>query len=129
MYDDMIDDLARWRKLTLYNRDTDWIVASPRMRGRQPYWPDAVIKHIRATAREAGITKHLSWHVFRHSFATLLHANGEDVKTVQRLLRHATPKLTMETYVHSVQPRERAAQKKVVSMVRPKVPVLTDRVQ
>lgn len=33
-----------------------------------------------------GITKHLNWHVFRHTFSTLLAANGEDVKTVQSLI-------------------------------------------
>ena len=34
-----------------------------------------------------GIHKNIGWHTFRHSFGTLLEANGEDVKTVQELLR------------------------------------------
>jgi integrase len=127
--DEMIEDLLRWRCVTPYCKDDDWIFASPRLKGRGPYWPDAVMKHIRKVAKDAGITKHLSWHVFRHSFATLLHTNGEDVKTVQRLLRHSTPKLTLDTYIHSVQPRERAAQKKVVEMITPVIPQLSKSIQ
>jgi pimeloyl-ACP methyl ester carboxylesterase len=60
------------------------------MRGKQPYWPDNLMKrHIRPVAKANGIHKKIGWHTFRHSFGTLLKANGEDVKTVQELLRHA----------------------------------------
>ena len=66
--------------------DGDWVFASPRMKGKQPYWPDNLMKrYIRPVARQAGITKNIGWHTFRHSFGTLLKANGEDVKTVQEL--------------------------------------------
>jgi site-specific recombinase XerD len=54
------------------------------MKGKQPYWPDNLMKrYIRPVAREVGINKNIGWHTFRHSFGTLLKANGEDVKTVQ----------------------------------------------
>jgi site-specific recombinase XerD len=36
----------------------------------------------------AKILKHVGWHSFRRTFSTLLNANGEDIKTVQELLRH-----------------------------------------
>ncbi len=94
--DAMIADLLSWRADTKYAKDEDWVLASPRRKGRQPYWPDALMKrHIRPAAKRAGITKHLTWHVFRHTFSTLLIANGEDVKTVQTLLRHSSPLLTL----------------------------------
>jgi integrase len=32
----------------------------------------------------------------------LLKANGEDIKTVQELLRHATIKMTLEVYAQAV---------------------------
>lgn len=66
--------------------------------------------HIAPAATRAGITKHLSWHVFRHTFSTMLAANGEDVKTVQALLRHANPSITMSIYTHAVSAKKRAAQ-------------------
>ena len=39
--------------------------------------------------------------------ATLLHANGEDVKVVQELLRHALAKITLDTYRQSRPPSAR----------------------
>ena len=52
-------------------------LASPRMKGKQPYWPDNLMKrYIRPVARKAGIDKNIGWHTFRHSFGTLLKANG-----------------------------------------------------
>ncbi|HET9697362.1 MAG TPA: tyrosine-type recombinase/integrase, partial [Terriglobales bacterium] len=65
------------------------------------------------------ITKHLTWHTFRHSFTNLLLENGEDVKTVQAMMRHANPNVTLAVYAHAVDRKKRAAQSKVVQMVLP----------
>ncbi|MDA3844675.1 MAG: site-specific integrase [Candidatus Kapabacteria bacterium] len=43
---------------------------------------------IRAIAKEAGITKHISFHVGRHTFATWLITRGVDIYTVSKLLGH-----------------------------------------
>jgi len=88
------------------------------MKGAQPYWPDNLIKrYIRPVARRAGIHKNIDWHTFRHSFGTLLKANGEDVKTVQELLRHANSRITLDVYTQAVNSNKRAAQSKVVRMM------------
>jgi integrase len=76
--------------------------------------------HVQPVAQKLGITKKLSWHTFRHTFSSLLKANGEDVKVVQELLRHVTSRTTLETYTQALSPQKRAAQSKVVSMIRPK---------
>jgi hypothetical protein len=35
----------------------DWVFASPTMKGKQPYWPDNLMKrYIRPVAQKAGIT-------------------------------------------------------------------------
>ena len=48
------------------------------MKGKQPYWPDNLMKrYVTPVARQAGITKNISWHTLRHSFGTLLKSNGE----------------------------------------------------
>lgn len=52
-------------------------------------------------------------HVFRHSYATLLKGNGEDVKTVQESLRHSTVTMTMETYTQAIPEHVRQAQVRV----------------
>jgi integrase len=65
------------------------------------------------------IAKRVSWHTFRRTYMTLLHANGEDVKVVQELLRHSSAKVTMDIYAQAQMPAKRAAQQKVVEMIRP----------
>ena len=51
------------------------------------------------SAARAGITKHVSCHCCRHSFATHLFENGVDIKYIQALLGHVDPKST-EVYIH-----------------------------
>jgi site-specific recombinase XerD len=55
----------------------------------------------------------VTWQVFRHSYATLLKGNGEDVKTVQESLRHSTVRMTMETYTQAIPEHVRQPQEKV----------------
>ncbi len=111
--------LIDWRGRTPFNSEEDWVFASPEMFGQQPYWPDSALrKIIRPAAIRAGITKHIGWHTFRHSFATLLKANGEDVKTVQESLRHANSRITLDTYTQAVSPAKRKAQARIVESIR-----------
>ena len=89
-----------------------WETASLAERGNADY--------IQPAARKLGINKKMSWHTFRHTFSTLLKGNGEDVKVVQELLRHSTAKMTLDTYTQALSPQKRAAQSKVVGMIRSK---------
>jgi site-specific recombinase XerD len=114
----MAEDLLRWRRQSIYASDDDYVFASETMRGKQPYWPDNLMKrHIQPVAKAIGIHKKIGWHTFRHSFGTLLKANGEDVKTVQELLRHANSRITLDVYTQAVNSNKRAAQSKVVRMM------------
>ncbi len=112
--------LLDWRGRCPYNQCSDYVFASAEKHGTQPLWPSsAMSKHIRPAAKLAGITKHVRWHVFRHSFATLLKGNGEDVKTVQESLRHADSKVTLDVYTQGLMPVKRAAQRKVIEAIGP----------
>jgi integrase len=116
----MAEDLLRWKRTSPYPLMSDWVFASPHAQGKQPYWPDNLMKrHIRPAARKAGIHKNIGWHTFRHTFGTLLKDNGEDVKTVQELLRHANSRITLDVYTQAVNATKRAAQSKVVRMMVP----------
>ncbi len=105
---------------TIYNRPDDWVYASPKMNGTQPYWPHSIFRvYIKPAAKKIGLTKRIGWHTFRHTFGTILNANGENPKVIQELLRHANLKVTMDTYVHAVSDEKRKAQSEVVKMLLP----------
>jgi integrase len=116
----LAQSLLDWRYLSPFSQQDDWIFASIEMKGQQPYWPENLLRrYIRPAASRCGINKTIGWHTFRHSYATHLKANGEDVKVVQESLRHANSRITLDTYTQATTPAKRQAQSKVVSMILP----------
>jgi len=66
---------------------------------RHHVYENFLIRGVKEAARAAGIAKHVSCHTLRHSFATHLLQGGQDIRTVQELLGHASVETTM-IYTH-----------------------------
>jgi site-specific recombinase XerD len=74
-------------------------------------------KMIKPAARRAGIHKNVSWHILRHSYSSLLIANGENVKVVQELMRHASSRFTLDVYTQARMMAKQQAQRRLAEMV------------
>jgi len=55
---------------------------------------------LKRTCTKAGIDGHNHLHKFRHSFASNLLRNGGNIIAVSKLMRHATPSMTLNVYSH-----------------------------
>ena len=123
----LASELWAWKHDSLYGQPHDWVFASPHTLGKSPYWPDILLSRVlRPAAARAGIRKHIGWHTFRHTFSTILVANGENVKVVQELMRHANCRCTLEIYSQARIQAKREAQRRVVEMIVPREREVTD---
>jgi integrase len=52
----------------------------------------------RPAAQKIGLPPRTGLHICRHTYASALIRFGESVKTVQALLGHASPTITLNTY-------------------------------
>jgi integrase len=115
---ELAEVLLMWHRRSPYRGEDDWVFASPASGGKKPYWSSSIFRvYIRPALKAAKITGKVGWHTFRHSFATILKSHGEDVKTVQELLRHANSSVTLNLYAQAITDTKRTAQSKVARLV------------
>jgi len=114
---DLAELLMRWRSITEFNRDEDWVFASPFQAGQMPYRP----WRYSATENPSSSNCRRTWE--RHRLAHLpthfphLDEIGAPLKVQQELMRHADIRITLNIYGKAMDESKRRVHGDIVRLV------------
>ena len=94
--ENLVAQLRQW-KLRCPKGECDLVF--PNLAGRPMSSANLLQRGFYPALRRAGLRR-IRFHDLRHTFASLMIANGEDIVRVSRLLGHASPKITLDVYAH-----------------------------
>jgi integrase len=92
----LIRELAAWQLMS-GGRNDDLIF--PNKTGGPMNYSNMVQRHYRKALKDARIPQ-IRFHDLRHTYASLLLAQGENVKYIQNQLGHSSPTITLNVYAH-----------------------------
>jgi len=107
---------ARW--------GSDTLVVGAFGRAVTPYTIERAFIEARKTIK--GLPEGFRIHDLRHYFASLLIASGLDIKTVQKRLRHASAKTTLDTYGHMWPDKDESARAAVAAVLNDRLAARAD---
>ena len=94
-----VNAAAEWPWQWVFPQARRWRDPATGGQGRHHVDESLVQRAVREAVLRVGLSKQVSCHTFRHSFATHLLESGSDIRTVQELLGHSDVKTTM-IYTH-----------------------------
>ena len=112
--------LTDWRQQTPYDKDEDFIFASPKLKGKQPLWGQTMnADFVKPAVMALGLVakgERFGWHRFRHSLSTWANETTKDITVSQTLLRHSKPEMTA-VYTHGNFPKALDAQRQYMEQL------------
>ena len=101
----MMTELKRWRLACPKNRLQ---LVFPNESGNPINYSNAVNRYFKPALEKAGLPS-IRWHDLRHTFASLLIHQGENIKYIQSQLGHSSPTVTLNVYAHLMNPVNQAS--------------------
>jgi integrase len=96
----MIQELKRWRLACPPNRQN---LVFPTGGGGPINHNNLVNRYFLPALEKAGIER-IRFHDLRHTYASLLIDQGENIKYIQKQLGHSSPTVTLNVYAHLMRP-------------------------
>ncbi len=96
----MMKALRRWHKIS---PKTELGLIFPNLAGKPMCQGHMLIRHFFPAIKKAEIPL-IRFHDMRHTFASLLIEQGENIKYIQSQLGHSSPTVTLNVYAHLMKP-------------------------
>lgn len=81
------------------------------------YYPDSVVNLHKKILKDTGL-EHIRFHDLRHSYAVASIRSGDDIKTVQENLGHATASFTLDIYGHVTKQMRQASADRMEAYIK-----------
>lgn len=114
----LLRSLREWR-LACPKGEHDLIV--PNLDGNPMSHANLLQRGFYPALRRAGLRK-IRFHDLRHTFASLMIANGEDIVRVSRMLGHASPNVTLNVYSHMLPKEHYGSSDRLVELIHGQSP-------
>lgn len=123
--DDVIEVLKKWKK-----QQMEWFLQRGinKMSSNELVFlwedgrlarPEYLAHHFSKLAKKNGYDG-ITFHKMRHSFATMLLENGEEIKTIQEFLGHSSSEITADIYAHVADKLKERARNKLNGFTKKK---------
>lgn len=101
----MITELKRWKIACQPNK---FDLVFPNHAGNPINHNNLINRYFNPALKAAGLPK-IRFHDLRHTYASLLIEQGENIKYIQSQLGHSSPTVTLNVYAHLMKPTNQAA--------------------
>lgn len=110
---EMIAELKKWKVAC---RPNELNLVFPNRNGKPLNNGHLLSRNFKPALKEAGLPK-IRFHDLRHTYASLLIEQGENIKYIQNQLGHSSPTVTLDVYAHLMKPVNQEAALRLENMI------------